>query len=367
MAEPFQIGLDTFGDLTNAPDGTLESPARVLRDVVEQATLADQAELDAFGVGEHHRPDFAISAPEVILAAIAARTRRILLGSAVTVLSTDDPVRVYERFSTLDAVSNGRAEVILGRGSFTESYPLFGYDLSRYNELFEDKLSLFAELLKGGPVNWGGTTRPPVTVTSVQPPIERGKLKTWIGVGGSPESVVRAARYGLPLTLAIIGGNPARFRPFVDLYLASLEKLGQPILPIAAHSPGHVAATDEQARNELWPHYESMINRIGRERGWPPTTRAHFEREAGPDGSLYVGSPETVAAKIVRTARLLGLSRFNLKYSSGTLPHRVMMKSIEFVGNTVAPHVREMMQREAADADDRSSRPAQRGGQIDRV
>lgn len=350
MAERFQIGLDTFGDVTRSADGALESHARVLRDVVEQATLADAAGLDAFGVGEHHRPDFAISAPEVMLAAIAARTRRILLGSAVTVLSTDDPVRVYERFSTLDAISNGRAEVILGRGSFTESYPLFGYDLSRYNELFEDKLSLFAELLKGGAVNWTGTTRAPVKVTSVYPQIERGTLRTWVGVGGSPESVVRAARYGLPLTLAIIGGSPARFRPFVDLYLASLQKLGQPVRPIAVHSPGHVAASDDEARNELWPHYESMINRIGSERGWPPTTRAQFEREAGPDGSLYVGSPETVAAKIVRTARLLGLSRFNLKYSSGTLPHRAMMKSIELVGNSVAPRVREMMQPASADA-----------------
>ena len=208
MADRFEVGLDTFGDVTVAGDGTRQSQARVLRDVVDEAVLADELGLDAFGVGEHHRSDFAISAPEVVLAAIAGRTRRILLGSAVTVLSTDDPVRVFERFSTLDAVSSGRAEVILGRGSFTESYPLFGYDLSRYEELFEDKLSLFAELLKGGPVTWSGTTRAGVSGVSVYPPIENGRLKTWIGVGGSPESVVRAARYGLPLTLAIIGGSP---------------------------------------------------------------------------------------------------------------------------------------------------------------
>src|SRR6187431_2048994 len=205
MGTPFSFGIDTFGDVTLDPVTGLQHHARVLREVVEQAALADQVGLDAFGVGEHHRADFAISAPEVVLAAIASRTSRILLGSAVTVLSTDDPVRVFQRFSTLDAISNGRAEVILGRGSFTESYPLFGFDLSRYEELFEDKLSLFVELLKGGPVTWSGSTRAAVSGVTIHPPIENGTLKTWIGVGGSPESVVRAARYGLPLTLAIIG------------------------------------------------------------------------------------------------------------------------------------------------------------------
>ena len=348
LGTQFQIGLDTFGDVTGGTDGTLRTQAQVLRDVVAEAVLADDLGLDAFGVGEHHRRDFAISAPEVVLATIAGRTRRILLASAVTVLSTDDPVRVFQRFSTLDALSGGRAEVILGRGSFTESYPLFGYDLSRYGELFDDKLSLFAELLKGGPVTWTGSTRPPVSGVTVHPPIENGALRTWIGVGGSPESVVRAARYGLPLTLAIIGGSPSRFRPFADLYRQALEKFGHAELPIAVHSPGHVAATDDGARNELWPHYETMINRIGGERGWPPATRMQFEREAGPDGALYVGSPETVATKIVKTARLLGLSRFNLKYSAGTLSHDAMMKSIELIGTQVAPRVREMMAQEGA-------------------
>jgi probable LLM family oxidoreductase len=347
MAQGFELGLDTFGDVTVAPDGTLQSQAQALRDVVDEATLADGLGIDAFGVGEHHRRDFAISAPEVVLAAIAARTHRIFLGSAVTVLSTDDPVRVFQRFSTLNALSNGRAEVILGRGSFTESYPLFGYDLSRYAELFEDKLSLFVELLKGGPITWSGSTRASVQGMTIYPPIENGTLRTWIGVGGSPESVVRAARYGLPLTLAIIGGSPVRFRPFVDLYLQALEKFGHTVQPIAVHSPGHVAATDEQARNELWPHYETMINRIGGERGWPPATRAQFEREAGPDGALCVGSPQTVASKIVQTARLLDLSRFNLKYSTGTLPHGVLMKSIELIGREVAPRVRELMAKGA--------------------
>ena len=340
MTPPFVFGLDTFGDITNDGVGKQQSHARVLRDVIDEAVLADELGLDAFGVGEHHRPDFAISAPEVVLAAIAARTRRLLLGSAVTVLSTDDPVRVYERFATIDGLSNGRAEVILGRGSFTESYPLFGFDLSRYEELFEDRVGLFVELLKGGPVTWSGTTRSPLNGATIYPTIENGRLKTWIGVGGSPESVVRAARYGLPLTLAIIGGSPSRFRPFVDLYLRTLEKLGQPPLPIAVHSPGHVATTDEEAKTELWPHYAAMMNRIGGERGWPPVSRAQFEREAGPDGALCVGSPDTVAAKIARTVRALGLSRFNLKYSAGTLPHGSMMKSIELIATRVAPRLR---------------------------
>ena len=343
MTHSVDIGLDTFGDITAAADGSLHSAAHVLRDVVEEAVLADEVGLHAFGVGEHHRRDFAISAPEVVLGAIASRTSRILLGSAVTVLSTDDPVRVFERFSTVDALSNGRAEVIVGRGSFTESYPLFGYDLSRYEELFEDKLRLFAELLVPGPVTWSGTTRAALAGATVHPPIEKGVLRTWVGVGGSPESVVRAARYGLPLTLAIIGGSPLRFRPYVDLYLRSLERFGHRVLPIAVHSPGHVAASDEQAKNELWPHYQVMINRIGGERGWPPATRMQFEREAGPDGALCVGSSETVAAKIAGTVRALGLSRFNMKYSAGTLPHATLMASIELIGTTVAPRVRELL------------------------
>ena len=343
MPGQFEIGLDTFGDVTRSADGTTQSQARVLRDVVEEAVLADSLGIDAFGVGEHHRRDFSISAPEVLLAAIAGRTRRIVLGSAVTVLSTDDPVRVFQRFSTLNAVSDGRAEVILGRGSFTESYPLFGYDLSRYSELFEDKLSLFAALLKPGPVTWSGSTRSAIAATTIYPPIEQGPLKTWIGVGGTPESVVRAARYGLPLTLAIIGGSALRFRAYVDLFQQSLEQLGKAMLPVAVHSPGHVAATDEQARTELWPHYQAMLNRIGAERGWPPASREQFEHEAGPDGALYAGSPETVAAKIVKTARLLGLSRFNLKYSAGTLSHETMMQSIELIGTRVAPLVREQL------------------------
>ena len=322
-----ELGLDTFGDVTFGTDDHPVSQAQALRHVVEQGVLADQVGVDAFGVGEHHRPDFAVSAPEVVLAAIAARTKRIVLGSAVTVLSTDDPIRVFQRFSTLNAISSGRAEVILGRGSFTESYPLFGYDLAKYNELFEEKLERFVKLLDGQPV--------------VYPPIEHGRLRTWVGVGGSPESVVRAARHGLPLTLAIIGGSAKRFLPYVELYKRALKELHQDELPIAVHSPGHIAETDQQAKDEVWPHYIAMMNRIGRERGWPPRGRDDFEREAGPDGALYVGSPETVGAKIARTVTDLGLSRFDLKYSSGTLPHDKLMKSIELFGTKVMPMVRE--------------------------
>ncbi len=344
MPHPFQLGLDTFGDVTVDVRGNLLPQAQALRDVVAQAVHAEHVGVDAFGVGEHHRGDFAISAPEVVLGAIAGKTDRLLLGSAVTVLSTDDPVRVFERFSTLDAISSGRAEVILGRGSFTESYPLFGYDLSNYNELFEERLALFAQLLKGGPVDWSGRTRTSLAGQVVYPPIEHGQLRTWVGVGGSPESVVRAARYGLPLTLAIIGGSPQRFRAYVDLYHQSLERYGQPLQAVAVHSPGHVANTDEEAKTDLWPHYQAMMTRIGGERGWPPPSRAQFEREAGPDGALCVGSPETVAAKISSTARLLDLSRFNMKYSNGTLPHEKLMRSIELFGTKVVPRVRELLE-----------------------
>ncbi|MEO6238679.1 MAG: LLM class flavin-dependent oxidoreductase [Vicinamibacterales bacterium] len=342
-----ELGLDTFGDVTVEEGGTLVPDAQAIRNVVEQAALADGLGVDVFGVGEHHRPDFSVSAPEVVLGAIAGQTNRIKLGSAVTVLSTDDPVRVFQRFSTLNAVSSGRAEVILGRGSFTESYPLFGFDLNRYDEWFDDKLALFADLLKNGPVTWTGTTRTPLTNQTIYPRIESGRLAAWVGVGGSPESVVRAARYGLPLTLAIIGGDPLRFRSYVDLYLRSLTRFGHPLQPIAVHQPGHVADTDEGAREELWPHYRDMLTRIGGERGWPPVTRGHFEREAGPDGALCVGAADTVAAKIARTVTALDLSRFSMKYSAGTLRHASLMRSVELFGTEVAPRVRALAGGEA--------------------
>jgi len=352
MANNLELGLDTFGDITAGPDGRLLTHAQVIRNVIEEAILADELGVDAFGVGEHHRPDFAVSAPEVVLAAIAGRTKRIRLGSAVTVLSSDDPIRVFERFSTLNAASNGRAEVTVGRGSFTESFPLFGYDLSRYEELFEDKLDLFAALIKQDNVTWQGKTRPPLTNQRVFPPIEGGllktgslktcSLKTWVGVGGSPESVVRAARYDLPLMLAIIGGDPKRFLPYVELYLRAFAQLGRPVQAIGVHSPGYVAESDEQAREEFWPAYKGMHDRIGAERGWPPMARAAFDQETD-RGSLYVGSPETVARKIAATAKALRIARFDLKYSAGTLAHEKTMRCIALYGEKVMPLVREML------------------------
>lgn len=342
MTQTLEFGLDTFGDITNGADGGKLPHAQVLRNVIAEAVLADETGIDAFGVGEHHRADFAISAPETLLAAIAARTARIKLGSAVTVLSSDDPIRVYQRFATIDAVSSGRAEVVLGRGSFTESFPLFGFDLKHYEVLFEDKLDLFAALRAQGPVTWQGRTRPPLQNQLVFPPVEHAPLSTWIGVGGSPESIVRAVRYDMKLMLAIIGGDPARFRPYVDLYHRAYAQTGGTAREIGVHSPGYVAATDEQARSELWPDYKQMRDRIGGERGWPPMTRAEFDNEAT-RGSLYVGSPETVARKIANTVRLLGLSRFTLKYSAGTLSHDKLMRCIELFGSKVVPMVREMV------------------------
>ncbi|MEY9886091.1 putative LLM family oxidoreductase [Bradyrhizobium sp. USDA 328] len=309
MTAPLEFGLDTFGDVTRDAAGDMLPHAQVIRNVVDEAVLADELDLDFIGLGEHHRADFAISSPETVLAAIASRTRRIHLGSAVTVLSSDDPIRVFQRFATLDALSNGRAEVILGRGSFTESFPLFGFDLRKYEELFEEKLDLFAALLSQQPVTWEGKLRPPLRDQLVYPPVENGTLKTWIGVGGSPQSVVRAAHYDLPLMLAIIGGDPARFAPYVDLYHRAFREFGRPSKPIGVHSPGYIAETDAQAREELWPDYKAMRDRIGRERGWPPMGRDEFVSEAE-HGSLYVGSPETVARKIAKTAKALGISRF---------------------------------------------------------
>jgi len=336
-----EFGLDTFGDRTVGLDGTPTPYPQVIRDVVEEAVLADRLGVDFFGIGEHHRDDFAISAPEVVLAAIASRTERMRLGTAVTVLSSDDPVRVYEKFATLDAVSNGRAEIILGRGSFTESFPLFGFDLQDYEALFEEKIGLLHELLAEKPVTWQGTLRPGLADQEVFPKTADG-IRTWVGVGGSPESVVRAARYGFPLVLAIIGGQPARFAPYVDLYHRALAQLGQPELPVAVHSPGFIAATDQEARELYWPHYEAMNNRIGAERGWPPATRDRFETEVD-HGAQHVGSPETVAQKIAETVRSLGVQRFDLKYTSGSLPHEHLMTAIELYGTQVIPRVRELL------------------------
>ena len=341
MAE-IEFGLDTFGDVTVGLDGTPVSQAQSIRNVVAEGVLADEIGLDFFGVGEHHRVDFAVSAPEVVLAGLATATKRIHLGSAVTVLSSDDPVRVFQRFATVDALSNGRAEVILGRGSFTESFPLFGYNLTDYERLFEEKLDLFSHLLAEQPVTWTGELRAPLTDQNVYPRTDGGHLPTWIGVGGSPESVVRAATYGLPLVLAIIGGDPARFAPYVDLYHRALAQMEKPDLPIAVHSPGFIADTDELAAEQYWPHHKAMRDRIGAERGWPPSTSDEYANEIA-HGSLYLGSVETVAAKIANTVKTLGIQRFDLKYSAGTLPHELNLRSIELYGSKVIPLVKDIL------------------------
>jgi probable LLM family oxidoreductase len=339
-----KFGLHTFGDVTADAGGALLPQAQVIRNVVAEGVLADEIGIDFFGVGEHHRADFAVSAPDVVLAAIAGQTSRMHLGSAVTVLSSDDPVRVFERFSTLDAVSGGRAEVILGRGSFIESFPLFGFPLEQYEQLFEEKLQLFAELRKEAPVTWSGATRSGLTEQAVYPPTASGSLPTWIAVGGSPDSVVRAAHYGFPLMLAIIGGKPMQFAPYVDLYHRALAEFGQDTRPVGIHSHGYVARTDQDALDESWPHYEAMHAKIGSERGWPPMSREQYEAGAGPEGALFVGAPETVAAKIVAAVQGLGLSRFDLKYSIGTLSHERLMTSIELYGREVIPLVRERLE-----------------------
>jgi probable LLM family oxidoreductase len=342
MNQTIELGLDTFGDITDGPDGRPLSAAQVMRNLVEEAVLADAVGVDFIGVGEHHRPDFAVASPEMVLAAIASRTRRIRLGSAVTVLSSDDPIRVFQRFSTLDALSNGRAEVILGRGSFIESFPLFGFDLKDYEDLFNEKLDLFAALLNEKPVTWQGAARPPLQNQNVYPKTESGHLTTWIGVGGTPQSVLRAAHYGMPMMLAIIGGEPKRFAPFADLYRRALKETGKPGLPVGVHSHGFVGETDAQARQDLFADYKRMRDRIGAERGWPPLTQAHFESEIE-HGSLYVGSPETVARKIVATVQALGVDRFDMKYSAGPLSHEKIMRCIELYGRRVIPLVRDML------------------------
>ncbi|RYJ01259.1 MAG: LLM class flavin-dependent oxidoreductase, partial [Actinomycetales bacterium] len=280
------------------------------------------------------------------LAGIATRTENITLASGVTVLSSDDPVRVFQRFSTLDALSNGRAQVILGRGSFTESFPLFGYDMADYDTLFEEKVELFAKLLEEQPVTWSGTTRAALQEADVHPKTESGHLDTWIGVGGSPESVVRTARYGLPLMLAIIGGSPARFAPYIDLYRRATAQLGTTAHPVGMHSPGFVAETDAEAAEIVWPHFKENRDRIGASRGWPPLRRRDFESEIA-HGSLYLGSPETVAQRIAGALRTLDVGRFDMIYSSGSIPASARLRNIELYGTEVIPRVRELLAEDA--------------------
>jgi len=340
---PLVLGVDTFGDATHDDNDRPLSQAQIIRDLVEHGVLADQVGIDFFGIGEHHTDDFPLSAADVVLAAIAARTNRIHIGSAVTVLSSDDPVRVFQRYSTLNAISRGRVEVILGRGSSIDSFPLFGYDLADYEDLFEEKTALFAELLKGGPVTWHGKTRAALDNQNVVPHLESGPFPVWIGVGGSPESVIRAARHGFSLMLAIIGGSPARFAPFSQLYREALESFGRSPLPVGVHGPGHVAATDEEAREQFWPRYLEVITRMSKIRGFAIPTKESFMFEVGPRGALYVGSPETVAQKIAQNVKVLGASRFELKYGMVGLTNDMLMTNIELYGTQVVPRVRELL------------------------
>ncbi|ROS38624.1 LLM class flavin-dependent oxidoreductase [Amycolatopsis thermoflava] len=336
------FGLDTFGDVPEDDDGRPLSHAQAIRQVVDEAVLADEIGVDVIALGEHHRPEYSISSPETVLAGIATRTSRIHLSSGVTVLSSDDPVRVFQRFATVDALSNGRAEVILGRGSFTESFPLFGYDLADYDKLFEEKIELFARLLDEKPVTWSGTLRPALEDADVYPKTESGRLTTWVGVGGSPQSVVRTAHYNLPLMLAIIGGPPKRFAPYLDLYRRAAAEFGTTAHPVGMHSPGFVADTDEQAREVFWPRYRVIRDRIGRQRGWPPIRREEYDAEID-HGSLYIGSPETVARKIARAVTDLGVGRFDMIYSSGSQPASARLRAVELYGTKVIPMVHDIL------------------------
>jgi probable LLM family oxidoreductase len=338
------FGLDTFGDVPEDDSGRPLSYAAAIRQVVDEAVLADQVGVDVLALGEHHRPEFAISTPETVLAGIATRTSRIRLASGVTVLSSDDPVRVFQRFATVDALSNGRAEVILGRGSFTESFPLFGYDLSDYDVLFEEKLELFVKLLDEKPVTWTGTMRPALTDADVLPKTESGRLTTWVGVGGTPQSVIRTASFGLPLMIAIIGGPPKRFASYVELYWRAAEQFGMPAHPVGMHSPGFIADTDEEAKEVFWPHFRVLRDRIGALRGWPPTSREEFDAEID-HGSLYIGSPQTVARKIADTISNLDVGRFDLVYTAGAQPASARLRAVELYGTTVIPMVRDLLAR----------------------
>jgi probable LLM family oxidoreductase len=342
MTETFEFGLDTFLPVTVDESGQSIGGDQAIRNAVEEAVLAEAVGIDSFNIGEHYRPEFMDSAGHVVLAAIASRTERIRLGTSVTVLSTQDPVRLYTEFATLDALSNGRAQLIVGRGSLTESFPLFGFDLADYEELSEEKLDLLVRLLRAQPVTWSGNFRSPVTDQFVSPPIPAGHIPTWVGVGGSPQSVVRAARFGLPLMLAVIAGSPERFAPYVELYKRALEQYNQPELPVGLHSLGFVADTDEEAMGIQWPYYKEQFEWAARERGWRPPTYEQFQAEVD-HGSMYVGSPETVAHRIAAAARTLSLSRFDLHYAIGRVPHEQRLATIEIYGREVIPRVRELL------------------------
>jgi len=338
-----EIGIYTFAERTPDPaSGATISQGQRLRELIEQVELADQVGLDVYGVGEHHRPDFVASAPAVVLAAAAARTTRIRLTSAVTVLSSDDPVRVYQQFATLDLLSDGRAEIMAGRGSFIESFPLFGYSLDDYDTLFAEKLELLLKIRDAEHVTWRGAHRAPLTDATIYPRAEQAPLPVWIAVGGTPQSVVRAATLGLPMALAIIGGELARFQPFAQLYRDSLRRAGRDpaAYSLGINTHGYVADTSQQAADDFYPSYAQVMTQLGRERGWPPSTRAQFDAMRAPRGALAVGSPQQVIDKLLYQHELFGHQRSLLQLSVGSIPHAKMMRAIELLGTVVAPAVR---------------------------
>jgi probable LLM family oxidoreductase len=350
-----ELGVYTFAETAVDPAaGRGAAGAQRLRDLLEEIELADQVGLDVFGVGEHHRPDYVVSAPAVVLAAAAARTRRIRLTSAVTVLSSDDPVRVFQDFATLDLISGGRAEIMAGRGSFIESFPLFGHQLEDYDALFGEKLELLLKLRDAERVTWSGRHRAPLAGQGVYPRPLQEPLPVWIAVGGTPQSVVRAGTLGLPLALAIIGGSPERFVPMVELYRDAARQAGHApgSLAVSINSHGFIADTSAQAADDAFPPYAEAMGRIGRERGWPPPTRGRFEAERSPTGALLIGSPEEVAEKILWEHELFGNQRFLLQFSVGPTPHDKIMRCIELFGTRVAPAVRAELARRTSDSAD---------------
>ncbi|MEX2237846.1 MAG: LLM class flavin-dependent oxidoreductase [Dehalococcoidia bacterium] len=346
-----EIGVYTFAEATPDPETSVTvSGAQRLRDLMEEIELADQVGLDVFGVGEHHRPDFVVSSPAIVLAAAAVRTTKIRLTSAVTVLSSGDPVRVFQDFATIDLLSGGRAEIMAGRGSFTESYPLFGFDLDDYDELFAEKLELLLKLRESERVTWSGKHRPPLENLGVYPRPIQDPLPVWIAVGGNQMSVVRAAILGLPLAVAIIGGTPDRFAPMVELYREAARQAGHDPagLPVGINSLGYIADSTEQAAEEYYPSYAMLMTQIGRERGWGPMTHPQFDALRSPAGALVLGSPEEVTAKILYEHELFQHQRFLLQISAGTMPHDRVMRAIELLGKEVAPAVRAEVQRRTA-------------------
>ena len=345
--EHLQFGLETFSDIVANEDGSLQTAAASLRQIVREGKLADDLGIDVFGVGEHHRPDYSVSSPETVLAAISAVTKQVKLATAVTVLSSDDPVRVYERFATLDALSNGRAQVMLGRGSFTESFPLFGYDLTDYDDLFNEKLGLYDALRNEKAVTWSGKFRAALKNQEVYPKTENGKLETYIGIGGSPESVIRAVNFGYKVIIAIIGGQASRFKPYIELYHAAAKELGKPEFPIAVHSDGFIADDEDEAVEVAFKNIKANFDRIGLTRGWAPMSREQFEGETKV-GSFYVGDPETVARRMAATIDLLDLGRFDLVYGAGNQTAAQRERMIELYGTKVIPRVKEILAEKAA-------------------